>query len=229
MSQNKLWFSDQLTIHTCPDRMKRSSAQGLGRRSSPASAVSINICFYEWKVGSLEKLLPMWTLACLGGRYEHSPLRFAQVHTQGQRPLTTLNLFARSYPSSVCHDLAPRSSLHADFFVFYSPSFARNLSFFLPFSFFFLFFFFFFVTNRVRLIVLHFVLHKYRSLIDAREIGFRFGLGLTFGLEILNCIIYWVFHVTLSSRMFRLFLEMLKKFSDKNCMVWSTILIRLIS
>lgn len=217
MSQNKLWFSDQLTIHTCPDRMKRSSAQGLGRRSSPAGAVSINICFYEWKVGSLEKLLPMWTLACLGGRYEHSPLRFAQVHTQGQRPLTTLNLFARSYPSSVCHDLAPRSSLHADFFVFYSPSFARNLSFFFP------FFFFFFLTNRVRLIVLHFVLHKYRSLIDAREIGFRFGLGLTFGLEILNCIIYWVFHVILSSRMSRLFLEILKKFSDKNWMISNTI------
>lgn len=67
------------------------------------------------------------------------------------------------------------------------------------------------------------MLHKYRSLIDAREIGFRFGLGLTFGLEILNCIIYWVFHVILSSRMSRLFLEILKKFSDKNWMISNTI------
>lgn len=137
MSQNKLWFSDQLTIHTCPDRMKRSSAQGLGRRSSPAGAVSINICFYEWKVGSLEKLLPMWTLACLGGRYElATPLR-AGTHagstaTHDPQPIRSFISLER-VPRPRATIVSPRGFLCLLFAIFCSQSFLF-FSFFFSFS-----------------------------------------------------------------------------------------------
>lgn len=56
----KPWFSHQLTSHTCPDRMEPRAFKGSGDAFLLNGAVSINICFYEWKVGRLEKLLPTW-------------------------------------------------------------------------------------------------------------------------------------------------------------------------
>ena len=65
----KIWATARRLIdnpHLCRPH-GTSTVQGPGFSVHVRGAVSINICFYEWKVGRLEKLLPMWTLACLGG------------------------------------------------------------------------------------------------------------------------------------------------------------------
>lgn len=101
-------------------------------------AVSINICFYEWKVGRLEKLLPMWTLACPRWSVPRlaTRLRAGSTATHDPQPIRSFVSLERvPRPRAFVYPNAPPRSflclvrnviLLATFSTFFSPNFYRS-------------------------------------------------------------------------------------------------------